>query len=434
MVELQNKFDELESQGVFARPEDVGVVVEHVSPSFLVAKPKGGHRLVTNFSSLLDYCKTLPTIMPTVDSVLRTISSWKYIVVSDLRDAFYQIPMDKGSMRWCGTPTPFRGLRVYQVAVQGLPGSSEFLEEMLCAVLGDYVRDGVVAKIADDLNVGGDTVECLFDNWKDVLSVLYHNGLKLKGPKTIIAPTSTEILGWIWNNGRITAGKHKISPLITCSPPETVTALRSYVGAFKVFNRIIRGCAEILSELEKFISGKKKCEKLVWTDTMLGLFRSAQKSLSNISVISLPTQSDQLIIVHDGSKLGIGSVLYLKRDRSMKLGGFFSARLKAHQQLWLPCEIEALSIATSIMHFGPYITQSYHRTQVLTDNRPCVQAWAKMKRGEFSSSARVGSFMAVLSRYDVDVQFIKGEFNLPSDFQSRNPPICEMLLAKSVSL
>ena len=159
--------------------------------------------------------------MPTVDSVLRSISSWKYIVVSDLRDAFYQIPMDKGSMRWCGTPTPFRGLRVYQVAVQGLPGSSEFLEEMLCAVLGDYVRDGVVAKIADDLNVGGDTVECLFDNWKDVLSALYHSGLKLKGPKTVIAPTSTEIFGWIWNNDRITAGKHKISPLITCSPPHT---------------------------------------------------------------------------------------------------------------------------------------------------------------------------------------------------------------------
>ena len=29
---LQEKFDELEAQGVFARPEDVGVTVEHVSP------------------------------------------------------------------------------------------------------------------------------------------------------------------------------------------------------------------------------------------------------------------------------------------------------------------------------------------------------------------------------------------------------------------
>ena len=47
-----------------------------------------------------------------------------------------------------------------------------------------------------------------------------------------------------------------------------------------------------------------------------------------------------------------------------------------------------------------------------------------MKRREFSSSARVATFMSLLTRYDVDVQFIKGEFNLPSDFQSRNPPSC----------
>jgi hypothetical protein len=135
MDALQDKFDELEAEGVFARPEDFGIVVEHVSPSFLVEKSSGGHRLVTNFTSLIDYCKTLPTVMPTVETVLRTIASWKYIIISDLRDAFYQIPMDRGSMKWCATPTPYRGLRIYVVAVQGLPGSSEVLEEMLCAVL-----------------------------------------------------------------------------------------------------------------------------------------------------------------------------------------------------------------------------------------------------------------------------------------------------------
>ena len=422
---LQEKFDELEAEGVFARPEDFGVIVEHVSPSFLVEKSSGGHRLVTNFTSLIDYCKTLPTVMPTVENVLQTIGAWKYLIISDLRDAFYQIPMDRGSMKWCATPTPYRGLRIYAVAVQGLPGSSEVLEEMLCAVLGEFVKQGFVAKIADDLSVGGDSIEELYLNWSRVLEALALNGLKLKALKTIIAPTIAQILGWMWNNGTITASVHKISPLTSCSPPETVTALRSYVGSFKVFNRIVRGCAGFLNDLEKFMSGKKKNEKLTWNDAMLEAFKSSQASLSHASVITLPHPSDQLIIVHDGSKVGIGSVLYLRRGDVTKLGGFFSAKLKVHQQLWYPCEIEALSIAASVSHFSPYIVQSHHRTQVLTDNRPCVQAWVKMKRGEFSSSARVGTFMSMLSQYDVDVQFIKGEFNLPSDFQSRHPPLCE---------
>ena len=92
---FQNKLDDLERQGVFARPEEVSVVVEHVSPSFLVRKASWVFRLVTAFTTIGEYSKTLPSIMPTVDDTLRMIASWKYIIATDLRDAFYQIPLDK---------------------------------------------------------------------------------------------------------------------------------------------------------------------------------------------------------------------------------------------------------------------------------------------------------------------------------------------------
>ena len=161
---LQSKFDELEQQGVFVRPEDIDVAVEHVSPSFLVRKPSGGYCLVTAFTTIGEYSKTLPTVMPTVDQTLRTIANWKYIIHTDLRDAFYQIPLDRDSMKWCATPTPFKGLRVYTVSAQGMPGSSETLEEMMCAVLGPLIQEGSVAKIADDLYVGGEDIPSLFRN------------------------------------------------------------------------------------------------------------------------------------------------------------------------------------------------------------------------------------------------------------------------------
>ena len=163
---LQDKFDELERQGVFVRPEDVGVTIEHVSPSFLVRKPSGGYRLVTAFTSIGEYCKTLPTSMPTVDDTLRNIASWKYMITTDLCDSFYQIPMEKCSMKWCGTQTPFRGLRCYAVSAQGMPGSSETLEEMMCTVLGHLVQEGCVSKIADDMYIGGQSIDELFNNWQ----------------------------------------------------------------------------------------------------------------------------------------------------------------------------------------------------------------------------------------------------------------------------
>lgn len=39
LVELQQRFDELESQSVFRRPEDLSITAEYLNPSFLVSKP-----------------------------------------------------------------------------------------------------------------------------------------------------------------------------------------------------------------------------------------------------------------------------------------------------------------------------------------------------------------------------------------------------------
>ena len=99
--------------------------------------------------------------------------------------------------------------------------------------------------------------------------------------------------------------------------------------------------------------------KIIWTDSLLSAFKTGQSDSASAVTISLPTPTDQLIIVHDGAQVGIGSVLYLLRNDKIKLGGFFSAKLKAHQSLWYPCETEALSISTSVSHFGPYIRQSF---------------------------------------------------------------------------
>ena len=140
----------------------------------------------------------------------------------------------------------------------------------------------------------------------------------------------------------------------------------------------------------------------------------------------LPRPSDQLWIVTDGSvaKSGIGATLYVNRDSKLQLADFFSAKLRKHQVTWLPCEIEALSIAASIKHFSPYIIQSVQPTCLLTDSKACVQAVQKLCRGEFSSSPRVTSFLSIVSRYAVHVQNLAGSSDIPSDFSSRNAAEC----------
>ena len=426
LVELQQKFDELEEMGVFARPEDAQVNVEYINPSFLVKKPSGGSRLVTAFADVGRYSKPQPSLLPSVDSTLNQIAQWKYIITTDLTKAFYQIPLSRESLKYCGVATPFRGIRVYTRSAMGMPGSETALEELMCRVLGDLLQDGIVAKIADDLYCGACSVEELLINWKRLLQALQKNNLCLSATKTTICPATVTILGWVWHKGTIKASQHRIATLSSCSPPKTVRSLRSFIGAYKVLSRVMPHCASLLSPLEGATAGLQSSDPIVWTDDLHDALQSAQSALLSNRVITLPRPSDQLWIVTDAAvkSHGIGSTLYVTRDNKLHLAGFFSAKLRGRQSTWLPCEVEALAIAVSIKHFSPYIIQSHHKPCILTDSKPCVQAFEKLCRGEFSASPRVTTFLSAVSRYQASVRHLSGSENVPSDFASRNAQAC----------
>ena len=183
---------------------------------------------------------------------------------------------------------------------------------------------------------------------------------------------------------------------------------------------------ELLDPLDQATVGKESREKLVWCDELLLPFKTAQHALADNRTITIPQPQDALWIVTDSSvkNRGIAATLYVHRNGSLLLAGFFSAKLRKHQVTWLPCEIEALATGTAIRHFAPYIIQSPHTTKVLTDSRPCIQAYDKLKRGEFSASSRVTAFLSTVSCYSVHIHHIAGVENLPSDYASRNPKEC----------
>ena len=264
--------------------------------------------------------------MPDVDSTLCHIAQWKHIVASDLTSAFYQIPLSRDSMKYCGVATPFRGVRVYARSAMGIPGSETALEELMCRVLGHLLEEGVVAKIADDLYCGGNTPQELLLNWKKGLQALHKCDLRLSASKTIINPQSTTILGWIWNAGTLRASPHRIATLVSCPEPETVGRMRSFIGAYKVLSRVIPGCSSLLAPLDDTVAGRESKETIQWTDDLRTSFHNAQETLSTARTISLPKPSDQLWIVTDGAvrKPGIGATLYITRDNNLHLAGFFS--------------------------------------------------------------------------------------------------------------
>ena len=258
--------------------------------------------------------------MPDVDSMLRLTAQWKNIIATDLTSTFYQIPLSRGSMKYCGVATPFRGVRVYARSAMGMPGSETALEELMSRVLGDLLKEGIVAKIADDLYCGRNSPSELLSNWKKV-------------PALIASPLLSRASPCL-----ISASPHRIAALASCPEPDTVTRMRSFIGAFKVLSRVIPGCSSLLAKLDDAVAGRESKESIQWSDDLRASFRKAQAALSTARTISLPIPSDQLWIVTDGAlrNPGIGATLYVTHNDKLRLAGFFSAKLRGSQVTWLP--------------------------------------------------------------------------------------------------
>ena len=102
-------------------------------------------------------------------------------------------------------------------------------------------------------------------------------------------------------------------------------------------------------------------------------------------------------------------------------GGDFSCRVNKHQKNWTPCEGEALAVKMVINHFGPYLRENNSKITHHTDNMPVVQAWKRSKKGAFSSSSRIASFLSGISALDIEITHTPGKDLASSDFSSRHP-------------
>ena len=375
---LQEKFDQLREEGVLSRAEEVKQPVEYVHPSFLVKKASGGHRLVTSFGEMADYARPQPTVNTNIEHALYQISQYDEIIVTDMTSSYYQLDLNPESSRFVGVISPYTGTYVYRRSVMGLPGSEAALEELLSRIFGDLIRDGKMVKVADDLFMGAKDAEALSGIWREVLRRLQLNGLKISPSKTKVCPASVTVLGWEWRKGSIQPGQHRINALIACEPPTTVKGLRGYNGCYKYISRVLPRYAEVIHPLEEACAGKESPDKISWTDELRTVFKKSQKHLEKAKPVIIPRRSEQLNIVTDASATGLAATLFVVRDNKLVLAGYFSAALKQNQFKLLPCELEALSIAVSIKHYAYYIGQSTVTTRILTDSKPCVQAFKKL--------------------------------------------------------
>ena len=279
--------------------------------------------------------------------------------------------------------------------------------------------------MADNIIVGGSTIDEAASNYKLLLQLCGGAGLTFKASKTSICPRKINILGKVWKEGSLYPSEHLMSTLAKVPPPATVKQMRSFLGGCKQMKDNLSNYSDLFKPLEKVIGGRKSGEKIVWNDSLRAAFDRVQKATENPDVLALAKPGEKLWMFPDWSdeNQSGGAPLYVRRaDKWLKVRNFCQ-RLRAAKR-WSPCEGEAWIIRVAVENHSPWICQSGVPCEVGTDNNACVLSFQRLHRGQFSRSVRIAFLLSTLAEHNVFLTHRSGS-NHPGDFDSRHPIECK---------
>ena len=203
--------------------------------------------------------------------------------------------------------------------------------------------------------------------------------------------------------------------------------MRSFIGAFKALSKWIPGYASLIAPLEVSIKGLQDQQRIDCTEELTSHFTQRKKALQSRTTITIPKPLGHLVLTVAASPVnsGLGGTLFIQHDTGQHVAGFFSFKLKEHQRNWLRCDLEALAFTAAANCFAPYIFESHHPLQILSNSKPCVEAYNKLCKGHFYASSQISTFLSTLSSFNVTITHLKDSSNQSSNSVSRHPNACD---------
>jgi hypothetical protein len=238
-------------------------------------------------------------------------------------------------------------MRVMTRTGQGLLNSDVYLDQLLMKVLGDEITEGIVEVARDDIQVGGNTIDEVINNWDRVLKKLNMCDLKISPHKVRILLDDTEVYGFRIRQGYVLPSPHSVDNLgaIKIDDLKTVKQVNSWRGLYKTLIAHLPQLAFFMSPFDRATAGKNSRDNFVWSPELRAAYNAAAAHLTNINKTFLPHPEDKLVLKPDTAKVKIctGWALYAVREKDGKSEllpvQYCSAKLADYMKDWYPCEL-----------------------------------------------------------------------------------------------
>lgn len=268
--------------------------------------------MVINYKRLDDNTRERNYKLPSKDLLINKIQGKSIFSKFDLQSGFHQIKMTQESIPWTAfcCPNPI-GHWEYNVMPFGLKNAPAVFQERMDRIFSPY--DFIIVYV-DDILVFSSNPDEHRKHLKITFDILEAHGLVVSKSKIKLAQKEIEFLGTIISRNGIQLQDHIAKK--TLSFPDDLTSLKeiqSFCGLVNQARSFIPNLGRLLGPI--YLKTKKNGERR-FNKEDIKIIQKIKKCISSIPKLSLPLDSDFLIVESDGSATGWGAVLKKKPNPS----------------------------------------------------------------------------------------------------------------------
>ena len=151
---------------------------------------------------------------------------------------FWQIPVDVDSQCYLAFVTR-RGTFKFVRMPFGHKNAPAVFQSMMNDILADALYLKCFVYIDDVVVFGNSQAECI-QNTKEIIQLIYDEGLKLGCSKCEFLVQKVEILGHVVENGQLKPKVDKVQGLVDLKRPSSWTEAKSLYGLLSFFRKFIK--------------------------------------------------------------------------------------------------------------------------------------------------------------------------------------------------
>lgn len=380
------------------------------SPVVSVRKPNGKLRLCLDSRMLNSKTVKDSYPLPYITRILSQLSETKYISTLDLKDAFWQIPLEESSKEKTAFTIPSRGLWQFKVMPFGLHNAAQTQSRLMDQVMG-YDLEPNVHYYIDDLIITSTTFEKHIELLEEVSKRLKKAKLRISLEKSKFCVREVPYLGYILSENGLRLDQEKIAPVLNFPPPTTIKGLRRFLGMANWYRRFIGDFAKLAAPLTELTKGSPKVIK--FTEEAHEAFNKIKIALTSAPILAMPDFSKEFQVQSDASDKAVGAVLTQVQDEQEVVIAYMSQKLSKTQEKYSVTEKECLALILAIEKWRGYLEGAPNFTAI-TDHAS-LQWLQNLK----DPAGRLARWALRLQPYNFKLIHRKGTLNVVPDFLSR---------------